>query len=202
MVDTLAGDIEDEETGPLRRCIATGESRPIDRMIRFVVGPEDRLVPDLAGRLPGRGIWVSADREAIERATTKRLFAKAARRPVSVDPALPGLLDRLIERQCLDLIGMARRAGAIVAGFEKVEAMLRRVAAGALIEASDGSADGHGKLRRLAADAPVVTLFQAANLAEAMGREGVVVHAAMSRGKLAERFVAASERLAALRGLA
>jgi predicted RNA-binding protein YlxR (DUF448 family) len=198
-----SGDSEDEdEKGPLRRCIATGESRPADRMIRFVVDPEHRLVPDVAGRLPGRGIWVSASKPAIERAIGKQLFARAARRQIVVDPSLPALLDRLIERQCLDLIGLARRAGAIVAGFEKVEAMLRREAVGVLIEASDGSADGRGKLSRMAGDAPVVMLFSAAALAESMGREGVVVHAAMSRGGLAERFVAASDRLAGLRGLA
>ena len=202
MVDISSVDTDDDETGPLRRCIATGESRPVERMIRFVVGPEDRLVPDVAGRLPGRGIWVSASQEAVERALAKRLFARAARRQVTVDPTLPALLDRLIERQCLDLIGLARRAGAIVAGFEKVEAMLRRGAVGVLIEASDGSADGRGKLRRLAPDVPMVALFAASVLAEVMGREGVVVHAAMSRGKLAERFVAASDRLAGLRGLA
>jgi len=191
-----------EETGPLRRCIATGESGPVERMIRFVVGPEDRLVPDIAGRLPGRGIWVSATPEAFERAFAKRLFARAARRSVTVDPALPSTVDRLLERQCLDLIGFARRAGELVAGFEKVEALLRRSVVGVLIEASDGSADGRGKLSRLARDAPIVALFAASALAEAMGREGVVVHAAMPRGGLAQRFVAATDRLAGLRGLA
>jgi len=171
-------------------------------MIRFVVGPEDRLVPDIAGRLPGRGIWVSATPEAFERAFAKRLFARAARRSVTVDPALPSTVDRLLERQCLDLIGFARRAGELVAGFEKVEALLRRSVVGVLIEASDGSADGRGKLSRLARDAPIVALFAASALAEAMGREGVVVHAAMPRGGLAQRFVAATDRLAGLRGLA
>jgi predicted RNA-binding protein YlxR (DUF448 family) len=199
---TSATSDDDEETGPLRRCVATGESRPVERMIRFVVGPEDRLVPDIAGRLPGRGIWVSANSEAFERAVAKRLFARAARRQVTVDPDLRSMVDRLLERQCLDLIGFARRAGEIVAGFEKVDALLRRSTAGVLIEASDGSADGRGKLRRLAGDTPVVALFAASALAEAMGREGVVVHAAMSRGALAQRFVGATDRLAGLRGLA
>ena len=191
--------LDDDEAGPLRRCIATGESLDPSLMIRFVVGPEDRLVPDIASKLPGRGIWVSARRSALERATAKHLFGRAAKRTVAVDGDLPAQVERLLERQCLDLLGLGRRAGLAVAGFEKVEAMLRRGHVGALIGASDGAEDGQAKLRRLAGDAPVIALLPAAALAEAMGREGVVVHAAIARGKLAERFVTASDRLAGLR---
>ncbi len=202
MTDDSHDDVgPDAETGPLRRCVASGESLDPRRMIRFVVGPEDRLVPDLAGKLPGRGIWVSARRDMLTKAVGKHLFARAARRPVKVDPDLPALVDRLIERQCLDMIGLARRAGAAVAGFEKVEAMLRKGPVGVLVEAADGAADGRGKLRRLAPDARVVSLLSAASLADAMGREGVVVHAAIRRGKLAEQFIAAADRLAGLRGM-
>jgi predicted RNA-binding protein YlxR (DUF448 family) len=197
-----AGVEAEDETGPLRRCIATGERLEPNRMIRFVVGPEDRLVPDVMAKLPGRGIWVTAAPEALKRAVAKHLFARAARRQITVDPDLPSLVDRLIERQCLDMVGLAKRAGLAVAGFDKVEAMLRKGRIGALVEASDGAADGRDKLRRLAQDAPVVDLLSAAALAEAMGREGVVVHAAIARGKLANRLVAASDRLARLRGLA
>jgi predicted RNA-binding protein YlxR (DUF448 family) len=171
-------------------------------MIRFVVGPEDRLVPDVAGKLPGRGIWVGARRELLQRAVAKQAFSRAARQSVVVDPDLPAQVDRLVERQCLDLLGLARRAGVAAAGFDKVEAMLRRGRVGALIAACDGAEDGRGKLRRLAPDAPLVTALSAASLAEAMGREGVIVHAAIAEGKLAGRFVAASERLAGLRGAA
>ena len=193
---------EDDETGPLRRCIASGERLDPDRMIRFVVGPEDRLVPDVAGKLPGRGFWVSADRDRLRQAIAKHLFARAARRTVKVDPDLAELVERLVERQCLDMIGLAKRAGAAVAGFDKVEAMLRKAPVGVLVEAIDGAADGRDKLRRLAPDAPVVSLFSAAMLAGAMGRDGILVHVAIARGKLAQRLVAASDRLAGLRGLA
>ena len=193
---------DDDETGPLRRCIASGERLDPDLMIRFVVGPEDRLAPDVAGKLPGRGIWVSARRDRLQQAIAKHLFARAARRPVKVDPDLAELVERLVERQCLDMIGLAKRAGAAVAGFDKVEAMLRRAPVGVLVEASDGAADGREKLRRLAPDAPVVSLFSAAMLAGAMGRDGILVHVAIARGKLAQRLVAAADRLAGLRGLA
>lgn len=193
---------EDAETGPLRRCIVTGESQDPGRMIRFVVGPEDRLVPDVASKLPGRGIWVGARRELIARAVEKKAFSRAARQSVTVDPDLPERVERLLERQCLDLLGLARRAGSVAAGFDKVEAMLRKGPIGALIAASDGAEDGRAKLRRLAPDAPLVAALPAAALAEALGREGVVVHAAIAPGGLAEKFVAASVRLAGLRGAA
>jgi len=191
-----------DEAGPLRRCIASGESLDPARMIRFVVGPEDRLVPDVAGKLPGRGIWVEARRDALQRAMAKQLFARAARKPVKVDADLPAQVERLVERQCLDTIGLARRAGAAVAGFDKVEALLRKGLVGALVEAVDGAADGRDRLRRLAPGAPVVSSLPAAALAQAMGRDGVVVHAAVAKGALAERLVAAANRLAGLRGLA
>ncbi len=201
-IDAAAVAGDDDESGPLRRCIATGESLDPAVMIRFVVGPESRLVPDVAGKLPGRGIWVSAKRDALNHAVSKRLFARAAREPVVIDTDLPALVERLTERQCLDMIGLARRAGLAVAGFDKVEALLRKGPVGVMVEASDGAADGREKLLRLAQGAPVVSLFPAAALAAAMGREGIVVHAAIARGKLAKRFVDASDRLAALRGLA
>ena len=197
--DGIAADADDE-TGPLRRCVATGERLDPSRMLRFVVDPEDRLVPDIAGKLPGRGIWISANRKALALAVEKKLFTRAARRKVTVDADLPSLVERLVERQCLDLLGLARRGGNAVTGFEKVEAMIRRNGAGVLIEARDGAEDGRVKLRRLAQGVPVVAMFEAAALAAALGRENVVIHAAIAAGKLAERFVIASDRLAALRG--
>jgi uncharacterized protein len=192
-----------DELGPLRRCIATGERLEPGRMIRFVVGPEDRLVPDVAGKLPGRGIWVSAERNALERAVAKRLFARAARRAITVEPGIAGEVERLIERQCLDLLGLANRAGQVAAGFDRVATSLKRGRTGALIEACDGAPEGRTTLRAMAGDVPVVSLFPAAALAEALGREGgVIVHAAIRAGTLAERFVEAAHRLAGLRGTA
>jgi predicted RNA-binding protein YlxR (DUF448 family) len=193
---------DDEEEGRLRRCIVSGERRDPAEMVRFVVGPEDRLVPDLASKLPGRGIWVGARRELLARAVAKQMFARAARRSVKVDPDLPSRVEALAERQCLDLLGLARRAGAAAAGFEKVEAMLRGGGAGVLIGAADGAADGQDKLRRLAPGVPHVAVLPGAAMAAALGRQGAVAHAAIAPGKLAERFIAASDRLAGVRGAA
>src|SRR3546814_3824583 len=96
----------DEERGPLRRCIATGESRPVGALLRFVVGPDDTVVPDLAGTLPGRGIWVTADRAALDKAVAKGLFQRAARRPVRADANLPDRVAALLARRMIDLVSM------------------------------------------------------------------------------------------------
>jgi predicted RNA-binding protein YlxR (DUF448 family) len=209
--DLVAAD-EPAADGPLRRCIATREIKPKEELLRFVAGPDKDVVPDLAGKLPGRGLWVSADRAAIELAVQKNLFAKAAKAPLRPAAGLADEVVRLLKRRCLELIGLARGAGQAVAGYEKVDAWLERGQVTVLLEASDGAADGR---RRLAAKAgaphiskapaatdekpriAVIDLFTAAELASALGREHVV-HAALSEGGLARALVTDAARLKAL----
>ena len=112
---------KDRADGPERRCIATGESQPASGLIRFVVGPEGQLAPDIAGKLPGRGIWVSSTRSALEKAAAKGLFARAARAPVKVPDALPELVEQMLARRVVELISLARKSGGAVAGYEKVK---------------------------------------------------------------------------------
>lgn len=190
---------------PLRRCVATGAIQTKDLMIRFVAAPDGQLVPDLEGSLPGRGLWASADKAVLARAVAKNSFAKAARRAVRVAPDLPERLDGLLADRCLNLLGLACRAGQSVAGFEKVREALksgkisRAGRAAILLAASDGAADGRGKLRALAQALPVVDLFTAAELGAALGRDNAV-HAAVAQGGLADRFLAECRRLAGVRG--
>lgn len=194
-----------EEAGPLRRCLATGAVLPKDGLIRFVIGPEGEVVPDLDERLPGRGLWLSAERIAFERAVARNLFSKAARRAVRTAPDLRERTARLLERRCLDTLGLANRAGQAVAGYEKVREALRqrRVgragAPGLLVEAADGSLDQRGKVTALAPDLPVVDRFPANLLAGALGREHAV-HAVLARGRLADAVLRDSARLAGLEG--
>ena len=194
-----------EAEGPERRCIATGIVRPKAELIRFVVGPDGEVVPDLAERLPGRGLWVSAEREALLRAHAKGLFAKAARRTVRAPDDLVDRVEALLHKSCIDLIGMARRAGQAVAGYEKVHAWLAEGRAAVLLAASDGAADGRAKLAALAAAVrPTPTLleiFSADTLGMAFARDRMV-HAAVARGGLAERLVAEAARLDGIRGRA
>jgi len=194
----MAEDADDPVTGPLRRCIATREVLPKESLLRFVVGPASDVVPDVAGKLPGRGLWVKAERAALTHAAAKNLFAKAARQSVAVPDDLVDRTAALLAQRCLDLIGLARRAGQAVCGFEKVRDALRQDRAGVVLAAADGADDGRGKLKALAGERTVVALFTAAELSAAFGRENVV-HAALAPGRLAERLIAESARLAGLR---
>jgi len=144
----------DEAQSTERKCIVSGESWPQEDLIRFVVGPDGNVVPDLESRPPGRGFWLSAHRDMINTACAKKLFAKAARQPVNVSDTLADDVEALLTRRCLDRISMARRAGQAVAGFDRVGEWLRRPNArrrgGILFSACDGAAGGRDKIERLA----------------------------------------------------
>ncbi len=168
-------------------------------LIRFVVGPDGRIHPDVAERLPGRGLWTLARRDIVARAVKKRLFGRAARMAVEVDEDLDRRVEGLLVRRAIDLIGLARRAGLAVCGFAKVEAALNAGKAAVLVAASDGGADGRGKLRARAPGLPVVAVLTSAELGAAFGRESAV-HAILGAGPLAEAFLAVAGRLAGFRG--
>lgn len=193
-----------EPRDPLRRCILTGTVQPKDGMIRFVVGPDGAVVPDLEGSLPGRGLWLTAERAVVQKAVARKAFARAARRPVAVDADLADRLSTLLARRCLNVIGLARRAGQVVAGFEKVREALRAGRVGrsgspaVLLAAGDGAADGRAKLRALAGGLPVLEDFEAAALGAALGRD-LVVHAVLARGSLADRLRIDAGRYAGLK---
>jgi uncharacterized protein len=167
-------------------------------LLRFVVAPDGTIVPDLAGRLPGRGLWLTARRDIVAAAVTKRLFARAARRPVIVDDGLADRVEALLAKRCLDHIGLARRAGRAVMGFTKVQAALQAGKAAVLVAAADGAADGRGKLKALAPSLPLVERLTSAELGAAFGREHVV-HAALLPGRLADAFLADMARLGGFR---
>ena len=181
-----------------RRCLVTRATDDKARLIRFVVGPEGDILPDVDERLPGRGIWLSAGRDVLNKAVEKRLFGRGAGRSVRITEGLADQVERLLSRRFYDGLGLSRRAGLIVMGFEKVHAWLASSKAGLLLEAADGAEDGRRKLRRLASDAPLVLAGPRADLGSALGREDLV-HAAMPPGKLAERLLRDAGRLAGFR---
>lgn len=201
-----AAQSEDEGVeGPLRRCIATGEVQPPERMVRFVVGPDETIVPDIAQKLPGRGFWVTATREAIARACERGAFAKAARAAVKLPPDLVGQVEQLLVKRCVEHLGLARRAGLAVIGFAQVEEALRardgRIAA--LVEARDSGPADRNKLVTYAlriGGIAVIGCLDQTEIGLAFGRENVV-HAALTTGALAARFVAEAERLGGFRVL-
>ena len=158
--------------GPVRTCIVTGEKGTPERMIRFVVGPEGEVVPDLARKLPGRGLWVRAERAAVEQAVARKSFAKAARAAVSAPADLGERIERLLLGRVLEDLSRARRAGRAVAGFVKVEQLIGRGRAGLLVVAAEADGDGIAKLS--ATGLPLERLGDAASLGGVFGREQAV----------------------------
>ncbi|WP_413875756.1 RNA-binding protein [Albidovulum sp.] len=182
---------------PERRCIVTGDVQPKTGLIRFVVSPEGVVVPDLAGKLPGRGIWVTADRAAIEKAATKGLFARAARGKVTVPEGLADLVEAGLARRVVDLVSLARKAGLAVAGFEKVKGWLADGKARVLLQASDGSDRGKGKLWTPQGGRWFGCLTSS-ELGLAFGRDSVI-HGALGAGGLSQRVVEDAAKLSGLR---
>lgn len=182
---------------PERRCIVTGDVQPKAGLVRFVVSPEGQVVPDLTGKLPGRGIWVTADREALARAAAKGLFARAARRPVTVPEDLADMVEAGLARRVVQHISLARKAGLAVAGFEKVKGWLADGKAKVLLQASDGSERGKGKLWTPEGGRWFGCLT-ASELGLAFGRDSVI-HGALAAGGLSTRVVEEAAKLTGLR---
>jgi predicted RNA-binding protein YlxR (DUF448 family) len=181
-----------------RRCIATGETGPKHGLIRFVIGPDATVVPDIEEALPGRGIWVSPSRKAIGRAAAKGLFARAARQPVKSGGNLSDLVEQMLLRRVVELLSLARKAGVAVAGLEKTKARLIDGSAGLLLQASDGSAREKARLRPPNGPESHVQCLTAAELGLAFGRQNVI-HAALKSGGLTDKVQFESSRLAGLR---
>jgi hypothetical protein len=174
------------------------------RLIRFVAGPGGQVVPDLARKLPGRGLWVAATRAAVEAAARKGLFARAAKARLAAPPDLADQVEHLLRARLLAGLGLARKAGELTLGFEKVLATIRAGKAAWLIEASDGSEDGRRKLlaaTHAAANQPrLLALFSSSELSLALGAQNVI-HTAFLAGRGAERWTLDVERLAGFRPL-
>ncbi|MEO1612173.1 MAG: RNA-binding protein [Pseudomonadota bacterium] len=194
---TRGGAARDRD-GPERRCIATGISGPTDPLIRFVLDPDGRLTPDLAERLPGRGVWLTADREAVGTAVKKRLFSRGFKQPVEAPEDLADRLERLAAQRAVEAVSLARKAGLAVNGFEKVRARLRQGPCGALLAARDGAADGRGKVAALRGEAPLVEALTSGELGLAFGRDSVI-HAVLERGGATDRVLREAGRLDGLR---
>lgn len=197
---TRGGAPRNREAGPERRCLGTGEVRPAGELIRFVIGPDGSVVPDLLGKLPGRGLWLSPTPKAFALAAKKGAFARAAKMQVQVPDDLAakveaGLADRLIH-----LISLSRKAGSAVAGFEKVKDWLAREEARVLFQAMDGSQRGKSKLRPPQGPNSFFDCLSADELGLAFGRDHVI-HAALSGGGLTKRVVEEAAKLASLRDM-
>jgi predicted RNA-binding protein YlxR (DUF448 family)/ribosomal protein L30E len=195
--------MEEDEAMRERRCIVTGEIMPDNRLIRFVLAPDGEVVPDVAAKLPGRGLWVWATRAAVGEAVEKKLFARAAKAPANASIGLADRTEKALLTRMLGDLGLARRSGALVLGFDNVlRALESPKPPKLLIDAADGAADGKRKLYNAAhargMKPELVTCLTSAELGLALGRENVI-HAAVQPGGLAERLMFDAERLQGFR---
>ena len=201
--DAAEGLILDDDGLRQRRCLVTGAVQSESRLMRFVADPDNNVVADVAARLPGRGLWVTATRDAVNRAVEKKLFSRAARQPVTASADLADRAEKALVTRILGDMGIARRGGSLLLGFDNVLRGLEGPKPPkVLIEALDGSRDGKRKLyaaaHRLELDCVVVECLTSAELGLALGRENVI-HAAIQPGGLSERLIFDAERLAGFR---
>ncbi|AYE84673.1 MAG: RNA-binding protein [Sulfitobacter sp.] len=191
------GASNDRSDGAERKCIATGDVQPKHGLIRFVIGPDNQVYPDILGKLPGRGIYVSADRAALELAVKKKAFARSAKQPVTLPDGLIDEVEQQLARRVVDLISLQRKAGKAVAGYEKVKGWLQTEEAEVLIQAVDGSGRGKSKL-----STPhyghYIGWLTADELGLAFGRQ-TVIHGALASGGLTQRVVEEAGRLKGVR---
>lgn len=196
-----------QSSDPERKCIVSGVSKNKADLIRFVLGPAEPsdsearpvVTPDIAGRLPGRGIYVTSDRQMLKTALRKGLFARAARQPVAVPEDLSETVETILLRRVTDLLSLARKGGNAVCGYEKVKDWLIKGQAVVLLQASDGSQRGRDKLRPPGGEDTLIYCLTSQELGLAFGRERAI-HAALAVGGLTKRIKHEAVRLVMLRG--
>jgi predicted RNA-binding protein YlxR (DUF448 family) len=206
-----------DDTGPRdargateRTCVVTRAVKPVDELIRFVTAPDGAVVADLKRRLPGRGVWVTATRTAVDEAVKRKAFGRGFKREVRAAPDLGREVEWLLERAALDALGIVQKAGRVKTGFAKTEAALADDPIAAVLQASDGSADGARKIaaavmrRKMdenAGEIPIIVAFATAQLDLALGRSNVV-HAALLAGPASNGFLARCQSLERFRTVA
>ena len=180
--------------------MATRAVRPVEHMIRFVIAPNGEAVADLKQNLPGRGVWVTATRSALDRALKANAFARGFRRDVRLAGDLVPRTERLLENAALDALAVARKAGLVAMGFAQVETALKREAVIALLHAAEAASDGVKKLdsalrqSRQSGSVRIIRILTTGQLDLALGRPNVI-HAAVLAGRASETFMARLRRL-------
>ncbi|MEO0785693.1 MAG: RNA-binding protein [Pseudomonadota bacterium] len=191
-----------KDRSPERECAVLREVRPQSEMIRFVLAPDSAVVADIAGKLPGRGVWVTATRETVKAAVDKGVFSRRFKAPAKAAEDLADQVAEALATRCVSLIGLAKKSGQLIIGFDQVRASLRKARPAWLIEASDGAEDGRTKVYSLAkalyGDVKVVGALSSAELGMALGREGVI-HALLQPGPMVNSWAIAYGRLKGFR---
>lgn len=188
-------------------CAVTREVMPEAALIRFVAAPDASVAADLKAKLPGRGVWVGAERKRVAEAVRKNVFARGLKQPLKPAADLAEQVAARLRDAALGRLGLARKAGAVVAGFAKVEAAVAGDGLAALLIAADAAEDSRRKmqqaLRRGARETgglPVIRLFDSAELSLALGLPNVI-HAAVLQSPAGRSFVEAAIRLQRYEGV-
>ncbi len=191
------------EKTPQRTCIVSRRTAPREELLRFVLGPDGQVVFDVKGNLPGRGAWVSPEAGALREAVRRNAFSRAFRAAARVPPGFEEQVRKALSEAALSTLSLARKAGQAVAGFEKVSSWIAGGRVRVLVEAADAAADGRrklaGRLKSAGSEAEIVDSFDSGQLGLAFGRPNVI-HAAMTHGALAERFLSLVRKAAGLAG--
>ena len=200
-VTGTAGDTTDGE-GPVRQCAVTRERLAQTEMVRFVLSPDMVVTPDINSKLPGRGVWVKADRDSITLAASKGALARGFKAQVKVPEGLADQVEALLLQRCLSVLGMAKKAGGVILGYDQVKDALRKKTHGILLEASDGAEDGRNKVYFLAkalySSVNVAGALTSAELGMAFGRDRVI-HGLVRKGAIAKTWTLAYRRLTGFR---
>ncbi len=203
MAGRTARKTDDDRVGDhLRLCAVLRAERPVDELIRFVCSPDGTITPDLARRLPGRGVWVTADQDTIEKACKANVFARSLKQRVQAGEGLPQLVASLLEQRACSALGLANKAGLVVSGFDRVDETISKGQAALLVHGREAAADGRGKLDRKyqaiqkdrGQNAPIIDDLTIKQLSLAMGRSNVV-HAALIHGGVTDKFAYETGRL-------
>lgn len=195
-------DLEEEPDGPLRQCAVSRVERPLDELIRFVADPTGEILADGGRRLPGRGVWVTAEKQMVAEAVKSKAFAKSLKRQISVAADLPERVEALLLRRALDALSLANKAGSVTPGFAQVESLIEKGSVVLLLHAADAADGGCDKLdrkfRAIARDRglsdTISTVFTIEQMSLAMGRSNVV-HAALIKGGATKKLLSEAGRL-------
>jgi uncharacterized protein len=191
-----------DKAATTRFCALTRQERPVSELLRFVAGPEDRIFLDLARKLPGRGVWITADRESVDAAVRKGAFSRSLKRKLAVPSDLADQVQSQLARHAIQLLSIANKAGLLVTGFDKVTAVIELGQASILLHGKDAASGGRQKLdsklnavcRAAGKAATIIDCFTIDELSLAIGRPNVV-HAALKAGGATDRFLESTARL-------
>ena len=173
-----------KENNSNRTCLVTGEEKNKEELLRFTLTPDRQVIPDFKKKLPGKGFYITNSRAVLAQAVSKNVFKKFGKN-TKVDPNLGETVENILKNRALDAINLAKKAGALITGFEKVRENLQKGRVAFIIEAAAAGTDGNAKIRAAAGNTEILTLFEVEELDKALNRTNTV-HAAVLKGGMAE----------------